>query len=163
MDFIGLQNYTREMVKHTSVIPLINAKIIKASKRNVTSYTQMDWEVFPRAIYLSLKRLHQYKNIKEIIITENGAAFEDNLENGIINDEKRRRFLEDNIHEMYQAKKEGVNVKGYFVWTLTDNFEWAEGYHPRFGIIHIDFKTQKRTIKASGNWYAQFLKNEVHL
>ena len=163
MDFIGLQNYTREAVKHSSVIPLINAKIIKASKRNVDSYTLMDWEVFPRAIYLSLKRLHNYKKINEIIITENGAAFEDNIENGIINEEKRRKFLEENIHEVYQAKKEGVNVKGYFIWTLTDNFEWAEGYHPRFGIIHIDFKTQKRTIKASGNWYAQFLKNEVHI
>jgi beta-glucosidase len=57
-----------------------------------------------------------------------------------------------------RAKKEGVNVNGYFVWTFTDNFEWAEGYHPRFGLVHIDFATQKRTIKNSGYWYSNFLK-----
>jgi len=160
MDFIGLQNYTREMVKHTPMIPLIKAKVVKASKRNVDSYTQMDWEVYPRAIYLALKRLSQYDNIKEIIVTENGAAFEDIIENDMVNDEKRRRYLQDHIEQVYMAKKEGAKVKGYFVWTLTDNFEWAEGYHPKFGIIHVDFKTQKRIVKASGKWYAEFLKNQ---
>lgn len=161
MDFIGLQNYTREMVKHSPLIPLMKAKIIKASKRNVDSHTLMDWEVFPRAIYLSLKRLGNYKNIKEIIVTENGCAFEDKLIDGKIEDENRKRFLQDHISNVFLAKKEGVNVGGYFVWTLTDNFEWAEGYNPKFGIIHIDFITQKRTIKSSGLWYSKFLENEI--
>ena len=162
MDFIGLQNYTREMIKHSPIIPLLSAKIIKASNRNVP-HTVMNWEVYPRAIYLALKRLNSYKEIKEIIVTENGSAFHDTIENGTVNDLKRKQFLQDNIHQVHQAMKEGVKVNGYFVWTLTDNFEWAEGFHPKFGLIHIDFETQKRTIKASGNWYADFLKNKVKM
>ena len=162
MDFIGLQNYTREMIKHSPIIPLLSAKIIKASNRNVP-HTVMNWEVYPRAIYLALKRLNSYKEIKEIIVTENGSAFHDTIENGTVNDLKRKQFLQDNIHQVHQAMKEGVNVNGYFVWTLTDNFEWAEGFHPKFGLIHIDFETQKRTIKASGNWYADFLLNKVKM
>jgi beta-glucosidase len=160
MDFIGLQNYTREMVKFSPIIPLVHAKIIKASKRKVDSYTLMDWEVYPRSIYLSLKRLNEYHEIKQIIITENGAAFTDSVHEGKINDNKRQKYIEDHIAQVYQAKKEGVKVGGYFVWTLTDNFEWAEGYLPKFGLIHVDFSTQKRTIKDSGHWYSAFLKNE---
>lgn len=160
VDFIGLQSYTREAVKHTPLIPMIFAKIIKASKRNAREITLMDWEVYPRSIYLALKRLSNYQEIKNILITENGAAFEDIPQNGNINDYRRKQFIQDHIEQVYMAKREGVRVSGYFIWTLTDNFEWAEGYHPRFGIIHVDFSTQKRTIKLSGNWYSRFLKNE---
>lgn len=67
--------------------------------------------------------------------------------------------MQDNIEQVLRAKKEGVNVQGYFVWTFTDNFEWAEGYKPRFGLVYIDFKTQKRIVKNSGRWYSHFLKN----
>jgi beta-glucosidase len=158
LDFIGLQNYTREMVKYSPLIPFVGAKIIKASKRN-TAHTQMDWEIYPRSIYLALKRLSKYNGVNEIIVTENGAAFNDTVEGETINDTNRKEFLQNYISEVYQAKKEGVNVNGYFVWTLMDNFEWAEGYHPKFGLIHVDFETQKRTIKSSGKWYADFLKN----
>jgi beta-glucosidase len=160
MDFIGLQNYTRELVRYAPLIPFVNAKIIKASKRNVP-HTLMDWEIYPPSIYHALKRYNSYKNIKEIIVTENGAAFSDSCEEGGVNDPERVKYLQDHIAQVLLAKKEGVKVKGYFVWTLMDNFEWAEGFYPRFGLVYVNFETQQRIIKNSGRWYSQFLKNAV--
>ena len=160
MDFTGLQNYTREFVQYSAFMPFIHAKLIKASKRNV-SHTVMNWEVYPPCIYHALKRLNSYPQIKEIIVTENGAAFPDLLQNGIVVDTERVKFLQDYIGQVLLAKKEGVKVSGYFVWTLMDNFEWAEGYHPRFGLVYVDFKAQQRIIKNSGIWFSQFLKNTV--
>lgn len=156
MDFVGLQNYTRELVSYAPFMPLIQAKILKANKRKVP-HTLMNWEVYPPCIYKALKRLHTYPSIKEILVTENGAAFSDEVIDNEVHDIERLQYLKDHIAQVLLAKKEGVNVKGYFVWTLMDNFEWAEGYHPRFGLVHIDFATQKRTIKSSGKWYSQFL------
>jgi beta-glucosidase len=156
MDFIGLQNYTRERVSYAPFMPLIQAKIIKANKRNV-HHTLMNWEVYPPCIYKALKRLHSYPSIKEILVTENGASFPDEVMEDEVHDIERVQYLKDHIYQVLLAKKEGVNVTGYFVWTLMDNFEWAEGYHPRFGLVHVDFNTQKRIIKNSGKWYSQFL------
>ncbi len=156
-NFIGIQNYTREIAAHSYLTPFLQARIIKANTRNVET-TLMNWEVYPQGIYYMLKKYNQYKNIRELIVTENGAAFADHVENGQINDLQRRQFLQRYLFEVLRAKKEGMKVNGYFVWTFTDNFEWAEGYRPRFGLVHIDFKTQKRTIKNSGYWYSNFLK-----
>jgi len=156
MDFIGLQNYTREMVRHAPFMPFIRARIVKASMRNVVR-TQMDWEVHPPAIYQALLRWNQYKNLKEIIVTENGAAFEDRYESGEVADPQRLNYIKDHIGQVMLAKQEGVRVSGYFVWTFLDNFEWAEGYVPKFGLVHVNFKTQERTVKDSGKWYAAFL------
>jgi len=160
MDFIGLQNYTREFVSYAPLMPFVKAKIIKASKRNV-EHTLMDWEVYPPSIYNALKRLHSYGTINEIIVTENGAAFNDSYEEDKVDDYKRVKFLQDYIAQVLLAKREGVKVNGYFIWTLLDNFEWAEGYYPKFGIVHVDFKTQQRIVKNSGSWYSQFLKNTL--
>lgn len=157
MDFIGIQNYTREVVTHSYLTPLLQARIVKANARNVER-TLMNWEVYPESIYFILKKYGNYREIKEIFVTENGAAFHDHLENGKINDIQRKHYLQHYLTNVLKAKKEGVNVKGYFVWTFTDNFEWAEGYHPRFGLVHVDFATQKRTIKNSGYWYSNFLQ-----
>jgi beta-glucosidase len=163
MDFVGLQNYTREIVSHAPFMPFIKAKIIKAGKRDVER-TQMDWEVHPPAIYHALLRWGKYNKIKEIIVTENGAAFEDQLEHGVIHDQKRIEYLADHIEQVFLAKEAGVPVTGYFVWTLLDNFEWAEGYMPKFGLVHINFKTQERIVKSSGKWYASFLNgNSFHM
>ena len=156
MDFIGIQNYTREIIKYDPFIPLLKARIIKASKRKVDS-TLMDWEVYPESIYHVLKKYDAYPNIKELIVTENGAAFTDHLSDGKIPDTKRVKFLKDHISQIYKAKSEGVKVSGYFVWTFLDNFEWAEGYGPRFGLVYVDFKTQQRIVKSSGHWYHEFL------
>ncbi|SHH42326.1 GH1 family beta-glucosidase [Flavobacterium defluvii] len=155
-DFIGLQCYTREVVKSSILTPYIGAELISAEKRNVIS-TEMGWEVYPPALYHVLKKFNEYKNIKKIIITENGAAFADTVTNGKVFDIKRTHFIQDNLEQILKAKNEGLNVEGYFVWSLTDNFEWAEGYNARFGLIHVDFETQKRTIKNSGLWFKDFL------
>ena len=158
-DFIGLQNYTREIVKYSIFTPYLNAAIVNAKNRKVP-ITQMGWEVYPPAIYYMLKKYNGYKGTRKIYITENGAAFPDVLSDGKINDTQRIKYIEENLREVLKAKAEGVKVEGYFVWTLLDNFEWAEGYHPRFGLVHVDFETQKRTIKASGRWYGKFLAGD---
>lgn len=158
-DFIGIQNYTREIVKNSWLIPYISASLVKAEKRNVP-ITDMKWEVYPEAIYQMIKKFNQYSQIKKLMITENGAAFPDFMINGVINDEERTKYIQDNLKQVLRAKKEGYKIEGYFTWTLTDNFEWAEGYHPRFGLIHVDFESQKRTIKQSGLWYANFLDSK---
>ncbi len=158
MDFIGVQNYTREVVSHANFMPFVKAKIIKATQRNVET-TLMNWEVYPESIYNILKKYTSYKNIPVLIVTENGAAFNDVVYNGKVHDPKRIKYLKDTISQVLRARQEGVDVRGYFVWTFLDNFEWAEGYYPRFGLVHVDFETQKRTVKSSGQWYAEFLKN----
>ena len=156
-DFIGIQNYTREIVTHSYLIPFLNAKLVKAEKRNVPR-TLMNWEVYPDSIYQMLKKYDTYPQIKKIIVTENGAAFHDVNFNGQIHDEQRTNYLKNYLKEVLRAKKEGVKVDGYFIWTFTDNFEWAEGFHPRFGIVHTNFETQERIVKQSGYWYKEFLE-----
>lgn len=156
-DFIGIQNYTREVVKHSFWTPCIQASLVSAQKRCVPN-TLMNWEIYPEGIYHILHKYSQYKTIPKLIITENGAAFADELRNGQVNDTQRVDFLKGYLQQVLRAKQEGVRVHGYFVWSLLDNFEWAEGYEPRFGLVHVDFKTQQRTVKSSGNWYRDFLK-----
>ncbi|MBD1392227.1 GH1 family beta-glucosidase [Mucilaginibacter glaciei] len=156
-DFIGLQNYTREIVKYSFFTPYIGATLIKAENRGV-ELTSMRWEVYPQAMFEILKKYNAYPQIKKILITENGAAFPDEVIDDEVHDPKRTAYIQANLQMILKAKQEGLKVSGYFVWTLTDNFEWAEGYHPRFGLIHIDFKTQQRIIKGSGKWYADFLR-----
>ena len=156
-DFIGIQNYTREIVEYSFFTPYIQARLVKAEKRKVP-LTAMGWEVYPAAIYQILKKYSAYLQIKKILITENGAAFPDQVIDNQVADDQRVEYLKSHLQQVLKAKQDGCNVHGYFVWTLTDNFEWAEGYHPRFGLIHVDFKTQRRLIKNSGKWYANFLR-----
>lgn len=156
MDFIGLQIYTRVVIRHNCFTPYIRASLVPAEKRNVP-ITDMDWEIYPYALYKVVKDLHAEYNLPSIIITENGAALPDPVENGKIKDIQRQRFLEQYIDQVARLRKDGLPVNGYFVWTLLDNFEWAEGYKPRFGIVRVDFKTQQRTIKQSGYWYKKWL------
>ncbi|WP_278551010.1 GH1 family beta-glucosidase [Elizabethkingia bruuniana] len=157
MDFIGIQNYTREIIRYAMFVPFLQAKIVNAKDRNV-EMTAMEWEVYPESIYHILKKFQAYENIPPLIITENGAAFQDTLQNNVVHDPKRLQYIQNILQQVLRAKQEGVNVNGYFVWTFLDNFEWAEGYHPRFGLVHVDFQTQQRTVKASGHWYADFIK-----
>ncbi len=158
MDFIGVQNYTREVVTHSRFIPILWARVIKANKREVVT-TDMNWEVYPESIYHMLHKFSKYDSFKELIVSENGAAFPDTLVNGRVYDEKRGAYLESAIGQVLKAKQEGVKVNGYFIWSFTDNFEWAEGYKPRFGLVYIDYHTQQRIIKDSGIWFSRFLEN----
>jgi len=157
-DFIGIQNYTREIIKYSFFTPYISAKLVKAEDRGVP-LTEMKWEVHSPAIYEVIKKFSAYTGIKKLIITENGAAFPDELVNEKVDDPLRMEYLQNHIEQVLMAKNEGYKVDGYFVWTLTDNFEWAEGYRPRFGLVYVDFETQKRIIKSSGRWFARFLKS----
>jgi beta-glucosidase len=159
MDFIGLQNYTREMVSYSSIMPYVNARLVKASKRNVPR-TSMDWEIYPEGIYRILKKFDSYKKIRKLLITENGAAFEDHIEKGHVHDPYRVDFLQQYLEQVLRAKNEGVPVSGYFAWSFTDNFEWAEGYSKRFGLVYVDYPTQRRIVKSSGFWYKHFLENQ---
>ncbi|MEQ8625633.1 MAG: GH1 family beta-glucosidase [Vicingaceae bacterium] len=156
-DFIGVQNYSREIVKHSYLTPIVNASLVTAKKRN-KPHTEMGWEVYPKSIYEVLTRLNTYENIPPLLVTESGAAFKDELSvEGRVNDDKRIMFFKKSIQEVAKATESGVNLKGYFIWSLTDNFEWAEGYHPRFGLIYIDYKKLKRVPKDSAFWYKDFL------
>ena len=156
-DFIGLQNYFKIVVKNAWWMPYLSASEVKPHKRNVKELTEMGWEISPDGIFQILNQLSQYQGIKQIIITENGAAFKDNLEEGYINDLERTAFYESYLQHVLKAQESGVKVGGYMAWTLTDNFEWTEGYKPKFGLVHVDFKTQKRTLKGSANWFRDFL------
>jgi beta-glucosidase len=155
-DFIGLQNYFRLVADSSIFVPYLWADQISAKKRHVET-TSMNWEIYPEGLYRSIKQFSKYP-IKEIVITENGASFPDLVENGEIHDDKRIKYIHDYLQSMLKAKQEGANVTGYFVWSLLDNFEWVEGYRPRFGLVYIDFTTQQRILKDSGKWFTNFLK-----
>ena len=156
MDFIGLQNYFPVVVKHSPFIPYVNAMEVKATTRKVP-HTAMGWEISPGGFHAVLKKFWKYGAVKEIIVTESGAAFTDKLVNGQVLDTARMQYHQQYLKALLQAKKEGIKIKGYMAWTLTDNFEWSEGYHARFGLVHTDFKTQLRTVKQSGYWFRDFL------
>ena len=159
-DFIGVQNYTREVVKYAFWTPFLQASLVPARKRGVP-YTLMNWEVYPESIYHILRQFNRYPGIPKLIVTENGAAFPDELKDGQVHDPERLSYLKRYLQQVQRAKQEGVQVQGYFVWSFVDNFEWAEGYDPRFGLVHVDFETQQRTIKSSGYWYRDFLRGHA--
>ncbi len=158
-DFVGIQNYTREVVASSLFVPYLQARLVPAAKRKVPGITAMGWEVYPQAIYEMIQKFNSYPNMPKLIITENGAAFADTVIDGQVKDHERKQYLMDHLAQVLKAKREGLNVHGYFVWTLTDNFEWAEGYHARFGLVYVDFDTQRRIVKDSGKWYGTFLSN----
>ncbi|MEV6611634.1 GH1 family beta-glucosidase [Kutzneria sp. NPDC051319] len=116
--------------------------------------TAMGWEELPDGLFRVLHRLHQEYPRLPIHITENGAAYDDTVVDGRIDDHARRRYFEQHLGAVRDAIAAGVDVRGYFAWSLLDNFEWAEGYAKRFGIAHVDFDTFARTPKLSGRWYA---------
>lgn len=154
-DFIGVQNYSRIVAQYFGLVPIING--INVPPKKLGDVTEMNWEVYPEGIYRILKQFAAYKGVKRLYVTENGVAFPDKIENNQVHDSKRTQFLKDYLRNVLKAKNEGVNVQGYFIWSFMDNFEWAEGNRPRFGIVYNDFKTQQRTIKDSGKWFADFL------
>lgn len=154
-DFHGIQNYFRIVSKFSLFPPIMWANQVKPQKliTDKAELTDMGWEVYPEGIYEVIAKVAAYSGIKKIIITENGTAFPDHIENGRVHDEQRITFFKKYLQQVLRAKNEGMPVDGYFVWSLMDNFEWAEGYKPRFGLIHVDYTTQQRSIKDSGYWF----------
>lgn len=157
-DFIGIQNYTREVVKYSPFAPYLKASIVKARKRKVP-LTEMGWEIYDQSLHEAIKIVHTYAMSKKIIVSENGIALNDQLVDGEVKDPIRIKYLKNSLKQIQRAQKEGINVAGYFLWTFTDNFEWAEGYRPRFGIVYTNFKSQERIVKDSGYWFKNFLMN----
>lgn len=155
-DFIGIQNYFPLVIKYNAFIPVVQAWEVKAKSRKVP-HTAMGWEINADGFYRIIKQFAAYPQVKNIMITENGAAFHDKLIDGKVEDIERVDYFKAYLAAMLKAKNEGINITGYLAWTLMDNFEWAEGYQARFGLVHNDFKTQQRTIKQSGYWWQEFL------
>ena len=122
--------------------------------------TDIGWPITPDGLRAHLVRLRDdYPGLPPVCITENGAAYDDPMgPDGRIDDARRVAFLRDHIASVAAARAEGVDVRGYFAWSLMDNFEWAEGYAMRFGIVHVDFETLVRTPRRSYHWYADLLR-----
>ncbi|WP_443937911.1 GH1 family beta-glucosidase [Pedobacter sp. MW01-1-1] len=156
-DFIGLQNYFPLTVKYNAFIPVIQAWEVKAKNRK-KAHTAMGWEINADSFYNIVKQFASYPNVKSIMITENGAAYHDKVEEGRVLDSERIQYFKLYLEALLKAKNEGIPVTGYMAWTLMDNFEWAEGFNARFGLIYTDFKSQERFIKDSGFWWQNFLK-----
>jgi beta-glucosidase len=156
-DFIGVQYYFRSVARN-SIIPGMKAKEVLASKRGVPA-NEMDGEIYPEGLYHILKKYASYKGIRNLIVTENGTCVPDKLENGRVHDKDRIGYFKNHLEAVLKAKKEGVNVNGYFVWSPTDNFEWNKGYRTRFGLVYVDFETLERYMKDSGLWFKEFLKS----
>ncbi|BCY19334.1 beta-glucosidase [Leptolinea sp. HRD-7] len=160
IDFLGINNYQREFATFRWYVPFLQMDISGSDiadtefVRDGVQHTSMGWEVYPQGIYECLRLLKDEYNNPPVYITENGAAFDDRpLEDGTVNDPLRVQFLDSYIRKAHQALEEGCDLRGYFVWSLMDNFEWAAGYSKRFGIVYVDYATQKRTVKESGRWY----------
>lgn len=161
-DFIGIQTYFRILVEFSLLELGIFAKEVPHAERKGEELTEMGWEIYPANMYQVLKQFASYGGVKKIIVTENGAAFPDAVKNGQIHDRKRLKFIQDNLEQLLRAKQEGVPVEGYFVWSLLDNFEWAEGFKPRFGLVYVDYASQRRILKESGKWFRDFLANKAN-
>jgi beta-glucosidase len=154
LDFLGVNYYTRLLAAYDPSDPVTRAKIVQKN----TPTTERGWEIYPNGLYEVLMRLRKDYDNPTLYITENGVAFEDTMIRGDrIQDDDRVAFLRDHLISAYRAVKDGIRLKGYFAWTIIDNFEWAEGYSKRFGLVHTDYQTLKRTPKKSFYWYKQVI------
>jgi beta-glucosidase len=158
IDFLGVNYYSRQVVQedHHTTGGFKPVEHIPGA-----SYTEMDWEIFPDGLANILTRIHQEYAPKAMVVTENGAAFPDQWNgDGHIADRQRIEYLQAHIQTIAQVVRQGVPIKGYVVWSFLDNYEWAEGYRKRFGLVYVDYPTQRRIIKDSGLWYASFVASQ---
>jgi len=156
LDFLGLNYYFRQTVEFDQTAKPLRYK--QVSPRGVER-TGMGWEVHAQTFTELLLRINEDYRPKEIFITENGSAWDDRVVDGKIEDLNRVSYLERHLDAMFEAKALGVPVNGYFAWSLMDNFEWAYGYDKRFGLIYVDYKTQKRIPKLSAHYYRKRIKS----
>jgi len=156
LDLLGVNYYTRTVAKNDAKFPVVAASQVQPEGNE---YSGM-WEIYPEGIYELLTRIWKdYRPQCEMMVTENGVPVPDGLDfDGRVRDERRIRYLRNHLTQVKRAMDEGVPVKGYFHWSLMDNFEWSLGYAPRFGLVYVDYMTLKRTIKDSGRWYANLIK-----
>jgi beta-glucosidase len=149
IDWLGVNYYTRRLVAHDPAALWPHMRDVRGDLPR----TDMGWEIYPEGLYRLLTYVEQnYAGKLPILITENGMANKDVLSDGQCDDEVRIDFIDEHLHSVRRASEAGVNMQGYFCWSLLDNFEWSFGYEKRFGMVHVDYKTQKRTPKES--WHA---------
>ena len=148
-DFLGVQYYSDHVVMPEGV---------DNQRYNFFEYTEMGWPITPHGLYEHLMMLKREYRPIDIVITENGSAWQDVLDpNGRVQDVKRQDYLRQHLLQVHRAIEEGAPVIGYFYWSLLDNFEWALGYRPRFGLIYVDYANQQRYIKDSGYLYRDII------
>ena len=157
VDFIGVNYYFPERVVKDSKAPFGFLEVPPPDK---VPKTAMGWEIRPTSFTDTLMAIKdRYLKLPPIYISENGAAFVDTVESdGSINDCERTEYIQEHLSAVAEARNAGVDIRGYFVWSLLDNFEWAYGYDRRFGLVHVNYATQQRTRKASFGWYQQFIQ-----
>jgi beta-glucosidase len=152
LDFLGV-NFYRPNVVAAGDSPVVGIREVEQDGER----TAMDWPVVPEALTELLLRLKRDYGDLPLLITENGAAFPDRLDDGIVDDERRLEYLRTHIAAVERARAQGVDVRGYYVWSLLDNFEWEWGYAKRFGIVYVDYATQRRIPKRSALWYRDLI------
>ena len=154
MDFMGVNYYSRSVVSAAGPWDV---------KQSGLATTDMGWEIYPKGLTDLLVRLDRDYAVPPLYVTENGGAFKDEVRDGCIHDIDRTRYIAEHIAAVAEAMRLGVRMEGYMVWSLFDNFEWASGFEKRFGIVHVDYSTQNRTLKDSAIWYRDFLRNQKAL
>jgi beta-glucosidase len=152
-DFIGINYYMRQTYKHAWYVPLMRARLKKVEGAEESAM----WEVYPKGLYNLLIRLRDEYGNPECHITENGYPLIEEDGKPILEDMQRISYLERHFREAARAIEEGVNLHGYYVWTLMDNFEWAFGNRMRFGLVRTDFETLERSWKKSAYWYRELI------
>jgi beta-glucosidase len=163
IDFLGVNYYTRRVEQyHPDYLPLRTKHV--PQPQNIE--TDTNWEVFPEALTRVLlwvnERYGGGGGKLPIYITENGAAFYDppHAIDGRVEDPLRVEYYRQHLRAAHEAMSKGVNLRGYYAWSLLDNYEWAHGYAKRFGIVHVDYSTQQRTIKSSGRYYSDVIRTK---
>jgi beta-glucosidase len=165
LDFLGVNYYSRMLVRAprsaAAASAAEHASYEVIERIPGAAYTDMGWEIFPEGLEVILTRLHREYGVKALVVTENGAAFEDHWHGGeSVHDWQRIHYLQQHIEALSRVLAQQVPLKGYMVWSLLDNFEWAFGYSKRFGLVYVDYSTQRRIIKDSGRWYASFIASQ---
>lgn len=154
LDFLGVNYYQTSIVQDNPNDALLGAAVLPPSG----NLTEMGWEVHPEGLQAVLQRVSKDYGPIPIYVTENGAAYPDVVTQGQVHDLNRIEFLSQHLQAVSEARKNGADVRGYFVWSLLDNFEWAKGYTPRFGLVYVDYATQQRIVKDSGIWYRNLIQ-----
>ena len=157
VDFVGVNYYMTHAVAHE-----VGGTLLKTTSKMVSApgwgRTEMGWGVNPPGLTAVLLDIKEKYGNPPMLVTENGCALQDTPdENGFVNDRGRVNFVREHLLAVHQAIQAGADVRGYYVWSLMDNFEWAEGYRPRFGIVRVDYATGERTPKHSAHWYRQVI------
>ncbi|MEU0357424.1 GH1 family beta-glucosidase [Streptomyces cyaneofuscatus] len=159
LDWLGLNYYFRQIVTADPSGPAPGFTQVPVADAH---HTYMDWEVYADGLEQLLLRLTEEYGVERIYVTENGSAYQDTVAaDGSVHDPERVAYLEEHLAACARAVAKGAPLAGYFAWSLLDNFEWAYGYDKRFGLVHVDYATQRRTVKSSGRRYAELIQEHA--